>query len=55
MPFLRAANIQGKKPALTTHEKPRLVCDETIMETVRMWMHEDDISTNAELAFLGLL
>ena len=55
MPFLRATNIQAKKPASANSRKPRPVCDETIMETVRMWLHEDEISTNTELALLGLL
>lgn len=55
MPFLRAANIPAKKAATATPRKPRPVCDETIMEAVRMWLHEDDISTNRELAVLGLL
>lgn len=55
MPFLRAANIPAKKAATATPRKPCQVCDERIMEAVRAWIREDDTSTNAELAILGLL
>ena len=57
MPFLRAALMPNKKPE-KIRAKPKMVvrslCDLEVANAVKMWIHEDDISTARELALLGL-